>query len=83
MTSFREDFGNQSFETGRVRWHARIGRANRTPLILNRVVFSQLEVGFVWPDGTAAVGDALPHIDRFERRASHSGTSGIQLPIMA
>ena len=79
MTSFREDFGIENFEAGRGRWHARIRRANQKPLIINGVAFPHLAVGFVWPDGTAAIGDAQAHIDCFGPRASHSDTSGIQL----
>lgn len=78
MTSFREEFGIESFEAGR-RWHARIRRTSRKPLIINGVAVPHLEVGFAWPDGTAAIGDAKTPIDRFEPRASHSDTSGIQL----
>jgi hypothetical protein len=80
MTSFREDFGIEIFEAGRGQWHARIRRAKHKPLIINGVAVPLLEVGFARPDGTTAIGDAKTHIDRFEPRASHSDTSGIQLP---
>ena len=79
MTSFREDFGIEIFEAGRGRWHARIGRTNHKPLIINDVAVPYPEVGFAWPNGSAVIGDAKTHIDRFEPRASHSDTSGIQL----
>ena len=83
MTSFREDLGIQSFEAGRDRWHARIRRTNRRPLIVDAVACPHPEVGFVSPDGTAAIGDAQTHIDRFGPRTSRSDMSEIQLPTLA
>jgi hypothetical protein len=56
MTSFREDFGIESFEAGRGRWHARIRRANQKPLIINGVAFPHLEVGSAWPTGRPRSG---------------------------
>jgi hypothetical protein len=83
MTSFREEFGIESFEAGRDLWHARIRRTNPKPLTISGVAFPDLEVGFVWPDGTAAIGDAQTHIDRFGARASHGDTPGLHLPTIA
>ena len=84
MTTFHGEFGIESFEAGRGLWHARIRRANYEPLIIDGIAVPHLEVGFAWPDGTAAIDDAKAHIDRFGRRllARHN-TSRIQRTTIA
>jgi hypothetical protein len=84
MTSFHGEFGIESFEVGRGLWHARIRRANDEPLFINGVGFPHLEVGFAWPDRTAAIDDAKAHIDRFGPRwAARGATSATQLTTIA
>ena len=84
MTSFHGEFGIESFEAGRGLWHARIRRANHGPLIIDGVAFPHLEVGFAWPDRTAAIDDAKAHIDRFGPRwAAHDHTSATHLTTIA
>jgi hypothetical protein len=84
MTSFHGEFGIESFEVGRGLWHARIRRANHEPLIINGVAFRHLEVGFAWPDRTAAINDAKAHIDRFGPRwAARDDTSGTHITTIA
>jgi hypothetical protein len=59
-----DGFQIESFEAGRGLWHARIWRADRTPVIIDGVSFSALEVGFAWSDPEAAIADAKTQIDR-------------------
>jgi hypothetical protein len=61
-------FGIESFEAGTGLWHARIRRADLTPVIIDGVLFSTLEVGFAWSDPDAAIADAKTQIDRLELR---------------
>ena len=61
-------FEIQSFEAGRGLWHARIQRADQTPVVIDGMVFPTLEVGFAWSDPEAAIADAKAHIDRFKPR---------------
>jgi hypothetical protein len=68
MTYLYENFAIEPFEAGRGLWHARIRRADRTPVVINGVSFSSLEVGFAWSDAQMAIADAKSHIDRFCRR---------------
>ena len=58
----------ESFEAGRGLWHARIRRADKSPLVINGYAFPALEVGFAWGDPDAAMADAKHHIDRFRHR---------------
>jgi hypothetical protein len=82
MTSFHGEFGNGSFEAGRVLWHARLRRANHEPASMNGVASPQ--VGFVRPDRTAAPEDAKSHVDRFgPHRASRDDSSRIQIVSIA
>lgn len=67
MTYLHQDFAIEPFEAGRGLWHARIRRADQTPVMINGVPFPTLEVGFAWPDSGTAVADAKSHIDRFRR----------------
>jgi hypothetical protein len=59
-------FGIESFEAGKGLWHARITRADLTPVIIDGVLFSTLEVGFAWSDPDAAIADAKTQIDRLK-----------------
>ena len=60
-----EGFKIESFEAGKGLWHARIMRADLTPVIIDGVAFSALEVGFAWTTPDAAVADAKFQIDQF------------------
>jgi hypothetical protein len=68
MTYSYDGFDIESFEAGRGLWHARIKRADLSPVAIDGVLFSTLEVGFAWSDPDAAIEDAKAHIDRFRRR---------------
>jgi len=68
MTHLYEDFAIEPFEAGRGLWHARIHRADRTPVVINGVSFPTVEVGFAWFDPDTAIADAKSHIDRFRGR---------------
>ena len=59
-----EGFKIESFEAGKGLWHARIMRADLTPVIIDGVSFSALEVGFAWTTPDAAVADAKSQIDQ-------------------
>ena len=59
---------SSAFEAGRGLWHARIRRADLSPLVINGYAFTSLEVGFAWDDPDAAIADAKHHIDRFGHR---------------
>jgi hypothetical protein len=61
-------FDIESFEAGRNLWHARIRRADATPVVIDGVLFPVLELGFAWSDPDAAIADAKSHIDHFGRR---------------
>jgi hypothetical protein len=68
MTRLHEGYDIESFEAGRNLWHARIRRADQTPIMINGYAFHTLEVGFAWDDPDAAIDDAKRHIDRFRHR---------------
>ena len=68
MTCLHEGYDIESFEAGRGLWHARIRRADQTPIIINGYAFPTLEVGFAWDNPDAAIDDAKRHIDRFKHR---------------
>jgi hypothetical protein len=61
-----DGFKIESFEAGRGLWHARIRRADLTPVVIDGVLFSTLEVGFAWSDPDSAIADAKTQIDRLE-----------------
>lgn len=61
MTMLYDDFAIQAFEAGRSLRHARIGRADLAPVVINNVPFSCLEVGFAWSDKEMAVADVRNH----------------------
>ena len=56
----------EPFEAGRGLWHARIRRADLTPVVIGGVSFAALEVGFAWSDPNAAIADAKIQIDRLK-----------------
>jgi hypothetical protein len=68
MITLYDGFDIESFEAGRGLWHARIKRADLSPVVIDGVLFPTLEVGFAWSDPDAAITDAKAHIDRFRRR---------------
>lgn len=68
MTLLYENFAIEPFEAGRGLWHARIRRADMSPVVINGVAFPCLEVGFAWSDEQMAIADAKSHIDRFRKR---------------
>ncbi len=61
-----DGFKIESFEAGRGLWHARIRRADLTPVVIDGVLFSALEVGFAWSDPDSAIADAKTQIDRLQ-----------------
>jgi hypothetical protein len=61
-----DGFTIESFEAGTGLWHARIRRADLSPVIIDGVLFSALEVGFAWSDPDAAIADAKMQIDRLK-----------------
>jgi len=67
MTTLYDGFDIESFEAGKGLWHARIRRADFSPVAIDGVLFPTMEVGFAWPDPDAAIADAKHHIDRFRR----------------
>jgi len=68
MVHLYDGFDIESFEAGRNLWHARIRRADATPVVIDGVLFSVLELGVAWSDPDAAIADAKGHIDHFGRR---------------
>jgi hypothetical protein len=68
MTCLYDGFDIESFEAGKGLWHARIRRADLSPLTIDGVLFPALEVGFAWSDPEAAIADAKAHIDQFRLR---------------
>jgi hypothetical protein len=68
-----DGFKIESFEAGKGLWHARFRRADLTPVIIDGVLFSALEVGFAWSDPDAAVADAKVQIDHLNRRSDAAG----------
>ena len=69
-------FEIESYEAGRGLWHARIRRADLTPVVIDGVSFAAIEVGFAWSDPAAAIADAKIQIDRLKlgRYAAATGT---------
>jgi hypothetical protein len=61
-----DGFKIESFEAGQGLWHARIRRADLTPVVIDGVSFSALEVGFAWSDPDSAIADAKTQIDRLK-----------------
>ena len=54
----------EAFEAGKGLWHARIRRADLTPVIIDGVSFPALEVGFAWLDPETAIADAKTQIEQ-------------------
>ena len=76
MTHSYDGFDIESFEAGRGLWHARIKRADLTPVVIDGVLFPTLEVGFAWSDPDAAIEHAKARIDRFRQRYASPGAMG-------
>jgi hypothetical protein len=68
-----QDFEIEPFELGRGLWHARFGRADKQPVVIDGVMFSTLHVGLAWPNPDAAVDDAKAAIDRLTKSIVASG----------
>jgi hypothetical protein len=68
MARHYDGFDIESFEAGRNLWHARIKRADATPVVIDGELFSSVELGVAWSDSEAAIAHAISHIDRFGRR---------------
>jgi hypothetical protein len=60
-----DGFKIEAFEAGKGLWHARIRRADLTPVVIDGVSFPALEVGFAWYDPETAIADAKTQIDKF------------------
>jgi hypothetical protein len=73
----------ESFEAGKGLWHARIARADLTPVIIDGVLFSTIQVGFAWSDPDAAIADAKAQIDnlKLKRYASAGKMPQVELPV--
>ena len=69
-----QDFEIEPFELGRGLWHARFGRADKQPVVIDGVMFSTLNVGLAWPNPDAAVDDAKAAIDRLMKSMSALNT---------
>ncbi len=67
-TTLYDGFDIEAFEVGQGLWHARITRADSTPVALDGVLFPALELGFAWSDPDAAIAHAKRHVDRFRLR---------------
>jgi hypothetical protein len=78
-----DGFRIESFEAGKGLWHARIMRADLTPVVIDGVLFSTLEVGFAWSDPDAAIADAKTQIDhlKLRRYATARQMPQMELPI--
>lgn len=68
MICIYDGFEIDSFEAGKGLWHARIRRADLSPVVIDGVLFPTLEVGFAWSDSEAAIADAKGRIDQFRQR---------------
>jgi hypothetical protein len=68
MQCDHEGFRIEAFEAGKGLWHARIRRADRTPVMIDGVAFPALEVGFAWGDPETAITDAKNQIDYLKLR---------------
>jgi hypothetical protein len=73
MARHHDGFDIESFEAGRNLWHARIKRADATPVVIDGELFSSLELGIAFSDPDTAVAHAISHIDRFGRRYATAG----------
>ena len=64
-----DDFQIEAFEAGKGLWHAKIRRADFGPVVIDGLSFAQIEVGFAWPSGEAAIAHAKTRIDHLNRRS--------------
>ena len=64
-----DGFQIETFEAGRGLWHARIRRADLKPVMIDGVLFPELEVGFAWSNAEAAVADAKTRINYLNQRS--------------
>jgi hypothetical protein len=64
-----DGFQIETFEAGKDLWHARIRREDFEPVIIDGVLFPELEVGFAWSDKQAAISDAKTRIDYLNQRS--------------
>jgi len=64
-----DGFAIETFEAGKGLWHARIRRADYEPVIIDGVLFPELEVGFAWTNREAAIADAKTRIDYLNQRS--------------
>jgi hypothetical protein len=68
MARHYDGFDIESFEAGRDLWHARIRRADSTPVMIDGEAFATLELGVAWSDPETAIAHAMRHIDRYGAR---------------
>jgi hypothetical protein len=73
MNGDYQGFEIEPFELGRGLWHARFGRADKEPVVIDGLKFSTLHVGLAWPNPDAAVDDAKDAIDRLTKSIVASG----------
>src|ERR1700753_2425147 len=75
MARHHDGFDIESFEAGRDLWHARIRRADATPVVIDGELFNALELGIASACATAdtAIAHAISHIDRFGRSYAAAG----------
>jgi hypothetical protein len=64
-----DGFAIETFEAGRGLWHARIRRVDFEPVMIDGVLFPELEVGFAWANREAAIADAKTRIDYLNQRS--------------
>jgi hypothetical protein len=64
-------FKIETFEIGRYLWHARFGRDDHRPILIDDVEFPFLNVGMAWPTSEAAISDARAFIDSMIGRMSY------------
>jgi hypothetical protein len=73
MARHHDGFDIESFEAGRDLWHARIKRADSTPVVIDGELFNTLELGIAFADADTAIAHAVSHIDRFGRSYATAG----------
>jgi len=64
-----DGFQIETFEAGRGLWHARIRRADYEPVVIDGVLFPELELGVAWANSEAAIRDAKTRIDYLNERS--------------
>ena len=83
MKCDHDGFKIECFEAGKGLWHARIGRADLQPVIIDGAPFATLEVGFAWSNPEAAVADAKAWIEQLNRRGARAGQKAQAQPPVA